>query len=45
MKQLISVCAVIDPVVTIMAKMAFIFAAYKAMQVMNIYINKNNKKY
>lgn len=29
----------LDSIVTIMAKMAFIFFAYKAMQAMNVYIN------
>ncbi|WP_278246521.1 hypothetical protein [Clostridium lundense] len=43
MMELMAICGVIDPVVTIMAKMAFIFAAYKAMQAMNVYINRNNK--
>ncbi|MBP1863927.1 hypothetical protein BD780_002230 [Clostridium tetanomorphum] len=43
MTQLISICAIIDPVVTIMAKMAFVFFAYKGMQAMNVYISKNNK--
>lgn len=29
----------LDPIITIMAKMAFIFLSYKAMQTMNVYIN------
>lgn len=29
----------LDPIVTIMAKMAFIFLSYKGMQTMNVYIN------
>ncbi|MBM7869347.1 hypothetical protein JOC70_000816 [Clostridium pascui] len=33
----------LDPIVTIMAKMAFVFLSYKAMQAMNVYIN--SKRY
>lgn len=43
MVELLSLCGVIDSVVTIMAKMAFIFLAYKSIYAMNVYINKNNK--
>ncbi|CDI49743.1 hypothetical protein [Clostridium tetani] len=43
MLQLAKILALLDPVITIMAKMAFIFFAYKGIQAMNVYINKNNK--
>ncbi|GAA0723875.1 hypothetical protein GCM10008905_17030 [Clostridium malenominatum] len=39
----IVVCSIIDPIVTIMAKMAFIFFAYKGIQAMNTYINRASK--
>lgn len=43
MAHLVTMLELIDPVITIMEKMAFIFFAYKGIQVMNVYINKNNK--
>ncbi|BDR64604.1 hypothetical protein K144313037_14220 [Clostridium tetani] len=43
MLELAKILAIVDPVITIMTKMAFIFFAYKGIQVMNVYINKNNK--
>lgn len=43
MLQLSTILGLIDPVITIMAKMAFIFFAYKGIQVMNVYINKMSK--
>ncbi|WP_279222048.1 hypothetical protein [Clostridium rectalis] len=41
MENVLVIYSFLEPLVSIMAKMAFIFLAYKAMQVMNLYIHKN----
>lgn len=43
MRELIYISSIIDSIVTIMAKMAFVFFAYKAIQAMNVYINRGNR--
>lgn len=44
MIELAKILAILDPVITIMFKIAFIFFAYKGIQAMNVYINKNNRR-
>lgn len=44
MSYLNSVCVLLNQILGIMAKMAFIFVAYKAIQVMNVYIMRKNKE-
>lgn len=38
MNNLMEFFTYLDPIVTIMAKMAFIFLSYKAIHTMNVYI-------